>query len=60
MLLCKQYPVRITEKILMLYIRFIFIIVNEFVMYATIITTNIAEGGWTGLIVSFSSTMLIC
>jgi hypothetical protein len=48
------------SKSLFVYIRLIFIVVNEMVVISIINTTNLEEDGGLGLITNFTAAIIVC
>lgn len=59
-LLFQQFPEIRGDAVLNLYYRLVNIIANELVVYWIIVSTDIGVEGGLGLIINFSSAILIC
>ena len=60
LLLYKEFPEIRSEAPLNVYFRLVNIIANELVVYWIICSTNLGEEGGLGLIINFSSAIIIC
>ena len=60
LILFLQFPETRTDAALNVYFRIVNIVANELVIYWLIVSTDIGVNGGIGLIINFSSAILIC
>jgi len=60
LLLSKQFPEITDDRVINVFIRLVNTIFNECVIFWIIVSTDLGDQGGLGLIINFSSAMLIC